>query len=46
MLGEIVTRCEPIALSLIRSRRTSLYEEEDELFSTVNRKALGQPATI
>ncbi|PWT83898.1 MAG: hypothetical protein C5B58_05730 [Acidobacteria bacterium] len=39
-LGEIIRRCEPIALSLIRSRWTMQFEDESELMSIVNRKLL------
>lgn len=40
VLGEIVRHCEPIALSLIRSRSTMAYEAEDELLSSVYRKLM------
>jgi hypothetical protein len=40
LLGTIVVRCQPIAISLIRRRCTFRHEEEDELLSIVNRKLL------
>jgi hypothetical protein len=40
MLGEVIRRCEPIVLSLIRSKATMIYENEDELTSIVNTKLL------
>jgi hypothetical protein len=39
-LGEILERSQPISLSLIRSRNTFRFEDEDELLSAVNRKLL------
>jgi hypothetical protein len=39
-LGAIITLCEPIALSLIRSRATSVYEPETDLMAAVNEKLL------
>ena len=39
-LGEIITRCQPLSLSLVRSRRSFRFEDEDELLSVVNRKLL------
>jgi hypothetical protein len=38
ILGEIVSRCEPLTFSLIRSKRTMIYEPENELMSTINYK--------
>lgn len=40
LLGEIIQRCEPIALSLIRGRSTIIFKPEDELLSCVHRKLL------
>lgn len=40
VLGAIVTSCEPIAVPLIRQRRTMRYADEGELMSTINRKLL------
>ena len=39
-LGEIVNRCQPITISLIRKRCTFAHEDEDELLAIVNRKLL------
>jgi hypothetical protein len=39
-MGEILERCQPIALSLIRSKATSVYEPENELLAAVNEKLL------
>jgi hypothetical protein len=40
LMGEIIRRCEPVALSLIRSRCTALYEPETDLLAAVNEKLL------
>ena len=40
ILGEVISRCRPIALSLIRSKGTVLHEDEDELLSVVDRKLM------
>jgi hypothetical protein len=37
-LGEVIERCRPVALSLIRSKSTMRHEEVDELMSIVNGK--------
>jgi Sigma-70 region 2 len=39
-LGEIIGRCEPVVLSLIRQRATMRHEDIDELVSIVNGKLL------
>jgi hypothetical protein len=39
-LGEIISRCAPVALSLIRSKATMRHEELDELMAIVNGKLL------
>jgi hypothetical protein len=40
LLGAVISRCQPITESLIRSRATFTYEDEDELVSIVNAKLL------
>jgi DNA-directed RNA polymerase specialized sigma24 family protein len=39
-LGRVIEKCEPIVMSLVRSRATMAYEREDELLSCVSRKLL------